>query len=435
MKVLLGRHSFSTLTKVEHSIWFDSYLYGLSAVFALAASLWSSIPLYREWGKMALWAYLAAFVFSVLLAKTKKLSTRISARCWLAGLLVIGAVVIPMALEISWRWSGDTQALHVQPEVVVVEHAAHQVVLGHDPYQARMDHGVLIGRIPGWPAYEAFFPYLPAMTLFGYPSQAPIPRGLGDARVWFFLTTALAVAMALWWLPVGSRRRLRALQVVMVMPWAALTMATGGDDLPIIALLLGAVVLTARRHPLWAGLVLGLVSSMKFTAWPLTILLLFAARDSDDQRRPGIMAAAIAGVSIPLVIVTLIANPKTFIANVVAFPLGLSGVASPAGSALPGHIFVSLVPSSHRIFPVVCALVGIAYLIGWMRRHRPSTVSEICRLAGWILLIAIALAPATRVGYLMYPLNFFVWSWMLSKPTTDELLSENCLLGPYSAAA
>ena len=237
------------------------------------------------------------------------------------------------------------------------------------------------------------------------------------------------------WLPVGSRRRLRALQVVMVMPWAALTMATGGDDLPIIALLLVAVVLTARRHPLWAGLVLGLVSSMKFTAWPLTILLLFAARDSDDQRRPGIMAAAIAGVSIPLVIVTLIANPKTFIANVVAFPLGLSGVASPAGSALPGHIFVSLVPSSHRIFPVVCALVGIAYLIGWMRRHRPSTVSEICRLAGWILLIAIALAPATRVGYLMYPLNFFVWSWMLSKPTTDELLSENCLLGPYSAAA
>jgi hypothetical protein len=29
------------------------------------------------------------------------------------------------------------------------------------------------------------------------------------------------------------------------------------------------------------------------------------------------------------------------------------------------------------------------------------------------MLIAILLAPATRVGYLLYPIDLFVWAWML----------------------
>ena len=435
MQRILGHHSIAAWTKLEHSMWFDPALYGLSTLFALGASSLSSIPLYREWGQMALWAYLGAFVVSLAMTRVSSIASSVRARLILAVLVVVGAAVVPMALEMSWRFNGGQQALHVQPEVVVIEHAAHEVALGHDPYQARMDHGELIGRVPGLPDYEAFFPYLPAMALFGLPSTTSIPRGLGDARVWFFLATALVVAMALWRLPVGTRRRLRALQVMLVMPWAALTIATGGDDLPIIALLLLAVVLTAQKRPLWAGLVLGLVSAMKFTAWPLALLLLLAAQDQEGRKRPGVMAAGLLGVSLPLVIVTLIANPKTFVANVVLFPLGLSGVSSPAGSALPGHIVVSLLPSVHRIFPLLCAVVGIGYLIWWIRKHRPSSVVAVCRLAGWSLLIAILLAPATRVGYLMYPLNFFVWSWMLTQAGKSEQSSEDVLLTRYSSAA
>jgi hypothetical protein len=140
------------------------------------------------------------------------------------------------------------------------------------------------------------------------------------------------------------------------------------------------------------------------------------------------MAAGIVGVSLPLVIIAAVANVKTFAANVVLFPLGLSGVSSPAGSALPGHIFVSLVPSAHRIFPALCGVVGIVWLVWWILHYKPNTVPEICRLAGWVLLIAIMVAPATRVGYLMYPLNFFAWSWMLSEPASNEVASENVLL-------
>ena len=36
-------------------------------------------------------------------------------------------------------------------------------------------------------------------------------------------------------------------------------------------------------------------------------------------------------------------------------------------------------------------------------------------LTGWVMLIAILLAPATRVGYLLYPINLFVWAWMLRR--------------------
>ena len=43
-----------------------------------------------------------------------------------------------------------------------------------------------------------------------------------------------------------------------------------------------------------------------------------------------------------------------------------------------------------------------------------------CEVAGWALLIAILLAPATRIGYLIYPMNLFVWSWML-RPSPDEI--------------
>ena len=31
------------------------------------------------------------------------------------------------------------------------------------------------------------------------------------------------------------------------------------------------------------------------------------------------------------------------------------------------------------------------------------------------MLIAILLAPATRVGYVLYPINLFVWAWMLNQ--------------------
>jgi hypothetical protein len=36
----------------------------------------------------------------------------------------------------------------------------------------------------------------------------------------------------------------------------------------------------------------------------------------------------------------------------------------------------------------------------------------------------ILLAPATRVGYLLYPINFFIWSWLMRSEEQTEVARE-----------
>jgi len=393
---------------------FDAVLFGLSALFATVVTFGSKIPLYRQWGQLALVPYLVAAIAAAVLAVVAKRRKVLGARIALSALVFLGAVVVPLAGEVAWRFEVSPQALHVQPEVTVVERAAVNLAHGTDPYRARMVNGVLHGQVRGLPPYEAFFPYLPAMTLFGLPASTSLPKELTDARIYFVIASLLCVVASLLALGGDKERRLRAAQVAIVLPWAALAMATGGDDLPIVGLLLVAVVLAQRRRPGWSGIVLGIVSAMKFTAWPLALLLLFAARDRRGRRAPMTMLVGTLVVAVPLVAIFSSWDPATFFANVVSFPLGLSGVASPAGSALPGHLFVSHFPALHHAFTIAAVVVGGAGLAWYLWRRPPGDTAKVCQVAGTTLLIAILLAPATRIGYLLYPLNFFVWSWMLT---------------------
>jgi hypothetical protein len=55
-------------------------------------------------------------------------------------------------------------------------------------------------------------------------------------------------------------------------------------------------------------------------------------------------------------------------------------------------------------------------------RRRPKTPAAMAGLIGWVMTVAILLAPATRVGYLLYPVDFFVWAWLLrSEDTVDAV--------------
>jgi hypothetical protein len=51
--------------------------------------------------------------------------------------------------------------------------------------------------------------------------------------------------------------------------------------------------------------------------------------------------------------------------------------------------------------------------------------------------VAILLAPATRVGYMLYPINFFAWSWLLSSEDKVSPVSEEPLdvVVPVTAGA
>src|SRR5438552_5777583 len=166
----------------------DAALYGCGALVALALSRWVSVPLERDWGRVAVWPYSFGSIAALFLAVR---SGTVRARAWLAVGVLVGAMVVPMALEVAWRAQGPV-GLHAQSEVIVTEEAAAAVEDGHDPYATSYAHGPLADRPVGT---KTHFPYLPAMLLFGLPRAVLGPSGFTDARV-FFVGVALALLAA-----------------------------------------------------------------------------------------------------------------------------------------------------------------------------------------------------------------------------------------------
>jgi hypothetical protein len=408
--------------------WRDVLLYGCSTAFAGVAALAMGIPLYRQWGQLAVGPYAAATVVMALAARRSDRRTardeveaaRRRKHRWnwarVAAFLIVlfGATVVPLALEVVWRSEGNA-ALHVQPEVVVVEHAGLRAAHGKDPYQVIDRDGHILIHPKDEPVYELYYPYLPGMVIFGFSSGSKVEARLTDARIQFLVFTALVMLVALSRLRPPTDARDRALQVLSVLPTAALPLATGGDDMPVVALMLLGLVALQRRRPALAGLALGAASSLKFTAWPLVLFSVWAARDLARDRAMGRYALGVVAVVGPVVLPVALRNPSAFVDNVIRFPLGLAGVTSPAASALPGHILVSVFPGSHRVYVVVLGILGVAVVARFLAKRPPGDAAAVARFTGWVMLVAILLAPATRVGYLLYPINLFVWSWMLRR--------------------
>jgi hypothetical protein len=405
----------------------DALLYGLSAAFALVTICTSTLALYRQWAELAIGPFIFGTVASAVLAFVAARRSRPRAggtvpprrahgnwvaRIAIAACVFAGATAIPLGLEILWRSDGDPGS-HYQPEVGVIERAGATLAKGHFPYyEVTNPRGKVDHPVPGQSVVNSFVPYLPLMTLFGIPSEKKHDVALTDARIFFSLVTLLVAGAALFLVPADGRRKMRALQVIAILPTAALPLATGGDDMPVVAFLLLAMVLAQRRQPFASGVVLGIVSAMKFTAWPLAALAFFAARNRTGRRRPGIMFLGLLVVAGPVVV--------PFFDNVVLFPLGLSGVTSPAASPLPGHLIVTAFPFLHRALPLAVGLVGGALLALYLYRRPPQTASQVCNVGGVVMAVITLLAPATRIGYLLYPINFFVWAYLFNDAPGKE---------------
>jgi hypothetical protein len=420
--------------------WRDCFLYALSALFAVTTIAFAGIPLYRQWGELAVGPYAAVAVFMAvvawraglarrprpvgasgpvdvdLLGETPDVHTRRwrTARLAACGLALVGATLVPLALEVVWASEGNT-ALHVQPEVLVVERAGARVDAGQSPYQVVDRNGQVVLHVKGLPVYELYYPYLPGMVVFGVSSGSKVTPALSDARLQFLIFTLVISVIALSRIRPATDVRFRALQVLTVLPTAALPLATGGDDMPVVSLMLLGLVALQRRRPLLAGLALGAASSLKFTAWPLVLLAAWCAFDRRSHRALGWYVLGVLSVVCPVVLPLALNGPTAFVDNVIKFPLGLAGVASPAASPLPGHFFVDTFPGAHRTYVVLVVVIGLAVLVRQLLRHPPADAGDAARLTGWVMLVAIVLAPATRVGYLLYPINLFVWGWMLKR--------------------
>ncbi len=165
------------------------------------------IPLYRQWGQMAVGSYaVAAALMTVVAWRMGRRATdrptrpvgsgRKAARVVAFLIVLLGATVVPLAMEVVWRSEGNA-ALHVQPEVVVVEQAGVRAAHGKDPYQVVDRNGHILIHQSAEPTYELYHPYLPGMVLFGFSSGSKVEARLTDARIQFLVFTTLVGLLAL----------------------------------------------------------------------------------------------------------------------------------------------------------------------------------------------------------------------------------------------
>jgi hypothetical protein len=426
----------------------DAILYSASALFALCTAQFSGISLYQQWGRLAVGPYVTGAVASAAVARSarprraslhsvgsagaagaagaarsgpggatagERLRAWTTPRLAIFLVVMVGATLIPLSLEVLWRTDSGPGTAHVQPETLVVEHAGQCVVHGCALY-TKVNPKDPPPAPPGQPAYDVFNPYLPLMSVFGLAAGTDGPRRLTDARIGFSVFTVLVVALALGLCRGPSGPRVLTLQAMTVLPTAALPLATGGDDVPVAALMLLGLVLLQRRRPLGSGVAIGVAAAMKITAWPLALIAILAARDAEGERSPRArlwFGLGVVGVLLPAVLPSFLDGPSAFIDNVVRFPLGLAGMTSPAASPLIGHAVVTAFPHLQRAFTLLLAVGGSAVLGFVLVRHTPRTAAEVARLLAWAFTAAILLAPATRIGYALYPVEFFVWAWLL----------------------
>lgn len=303
---------------------------------------------------------------------------------WLAGprhiralrlAAIAGAALLPLLVLVGLGQR--------QEEVEVVRRSAQHLLAHGTPY-------------PGGMGTEstAYNPYLPGMSLFGLP-------GL-DPGVLFAAACLGTVAMSVWL----RRADPGPLTLVLASPLVALTVATGGDDLPVLGLSCLGLALAGRRPEL-AGLVLGFAATLKATAWPALFigLVLVMATSGGGRRFTGAAGAVMAvGLGLPV-----LADPHGFTANAVLFPLGLTPAASPADSPLPGHLLAELGSMGHATALILLVVSAVGMAVSLLVSS-PSDARAAARRLALGLALAACLMPATRWGYFVYPLVLAVWS-------------------------
>lgn len=364
----------------------DLALYALSAVFAGITSVTSTLGPHRTWGSIAVWGYAGAAVLVLLWRR----------RLWLTGGAWLAVAWVPML----WLAFHD----RAQEEVFVVEQAAVRLVATGTPYLDRMEIAALAQPLLG------YTPYQPLMAVFGLPHAIFGNQWWADARIYFGLVTAAALGYAISLLRMDGRL-VRAVQMATVLPLCALTLATGGDDIPVLALCLLSMTLVWRERFGWAAVAIGAAAAMKLFAWPVLVVLAFFAW------RKAFWVPAIA-IPVLAMLPSVVLDAGAVVENVISFPTGHGLVKSPAASPLVGYLLAQHVPGG-RVLALVLLGVAAAAIGAYLLWRRPRSVSAVANVCAVGLLVAILLMPATRFGYLLYPVAFAFWAPCLKNGLSD----------------
>lgn len=322
-----------------------------------------------------------------------------------------GAVAAPTAW-LAAQWQPGS-------EPAVVTRAASLLVHHGSPY---LPSGQLLSA-------QSYNPYLPAMSVFGFPRLAGLPGIAGNPATWMALATLALTAAAI---AVGLRRGpghpapgapavLRGTALALVTPVLALPVALGTTDPPLIALICLALACASRdedsrpaRWITWTGLAalaIGIACAMKATAWPALPVIAALIATRQGLRPAARFTGGAAAVALVLTVAfapALTAHPHAFASNIIAYPLGLAHHLTPAASPLPGHLLASAGTAGRLAAIVALLAAGAAVAASLVLRPPRDARAAAIRLAvGFTLLFT--LAPSTRFGYFSYPAALLGW--------------------------
>lgn len=383
----------------------DLLFYGVSLAFAAFTAFFSEFYGYRVWGNFATAGYLIALALTVVqLVSRTPLTGWLWSRWTPVALVGLLACLVPLVLLIfkrnpkftwgDWPWSWPAQT-----EVWVIERSARLLLDHGTPYPDLSQ----LGRPPDADDYT---PYGPAMTVFGLPRALFGDHPLTDARVAFLVATVLIIVLTLkvmdW-----PKVPVLAAQLAAISPLAMLQLTVAGDDIPVVALIVLAAALAFRlgktTGPATAGLAIAVVINMKLTALPALAVLAVALVATRGRRAMLIFFGTVIITSAVLVLPVLLVDPAAFVEHVVLFPAGLGDAGSPAESPLPGHLIAQLGPVGHAASLALLAAAACAITV-WLVVRPPRDPADVMLRTATGLGTATILAPATRFGYLVYPL-------------------------------
>jgi hypothetical protein len=387
----------------------DLLLYVLSAAFAGITAATSTLLPHRAWGAIAVVGYAGAAVAAGVQRATHRGGT--------GGRLIVlvcawaATAWVPMFVQAVQRAGGRLD--RAQEEVVVVEQGGARLIDAGTPYLA--NHAIAV--LPADERLLGYLPYQPGMALFGVPRALAGDAWWTDARIWFALVTLVVLAAAAWLLRDGGPALVRGLQFATVFPICALTMATGGDDIPVLALCLLALALCARTRYGYAGVAVGVAAALKLFAWPVAVVLLFLAA---TRGRSTALRYALGAIGLPVLALVppLLVDGRALVDNVVGFPLGHGVVTTPAQSPLLGYLIAQHLPGG-KVIAVGLLAAAALVIAGWLFRRPPRTAADAATVGAWGLLAMVLLLPSTRFGYLLYPIALFAWVPALREPVPE----------------
>ncbi|MBB4684553.1 glycosyltransferase 87 family protein [Amycolatopsis jiangsuensis] len=382
-------------------------------VFALITGFVSQFYGYRIWGQFAIAGYGIAAAHSgwlLVSARLHRHTGRLGSRWIGIGAIGLLAMLCPLVVLVIRRltgvdWLVTPDSWAAQPEVWVIERSATLLLQHGTPY---VDVTTL-GRAP---EVNDYTPYGPVMALFGLPRALfggnPVTDALTDARWMFALAACLCVLGSLRLL---NRPRIPVLsaQLALACPLTALTSAVAGPDLAIVGLLVLSCALAATGRAGWSGFVLALVISAKLIAAPAFAVLAMLLYFRTCGGKPGGYTAlarfvtTVVTTTVVLHLPVYLVNPRAFVEHVLRFPLGMGAVRSPAASPLPGHLIAETGSAGTAVALVLVGIAAVAMLV-WLVRRPPATGSAALVRIAVGLGALILLTPATRYGYLVYPL-------------------------------